>query len=145
HSPEHRRGAGGNQDKLSLSGRWHDAGRYAMVEWARTSELDGFFVFRSVLAEGELRRGRLSVGYRFEQTDRPEEERLLDPYRSLRPHLENSILGTLRWSLHTLRAGADLRAANDRIRLEPFVEVTLGGIAKVDEAIADPVGTYGTD
>lgn len=145
HSPEHRRGAGGKQDKLSLSGRWQDGGRYAMMEWARTSELDGFFVFRSLLAEAEIRRGLVAVAYRFERTDRPEEERLLDQYRSLRPHLENSILGTLRWSLHTVRVGGEFGPANDRIRFEPFVEVTLGGISRVDRGIADPVGIYGTE
>ncbi|HRP09344.1 MAG TPA: hypothetical protein PLL69_12745, partial [Gemmatimonadales bacterium] len=145
HSPEHRRGAGGDQDKLSLSGRWQDPRHYAMLEWARTSELDGFFVFRSMLAETEIRRGRWSVGYRFEHTERPEEERLLDQYRSLRPHLENSILGTFRWSLHTVRLGADLPVRNGRIRFEPFVEVTLGGISRVGQGVADPIGSYGTD
>jgi hypothetical protein len=148
HSPEHRGGAGGNHEKLSTSMRWHDDGprseRYALVEWARTSELDGFFVFHSVLAEAMLRRGSLQVGYRFERTERPEEERLEDRYRSLRPHLENSILGTLRWSLHTVRVGADLVGPERPYRILPFAEVTLGSIAKVGGGIADPTGIYGT-
>jgi hypothetical protein len=148
HSPEHRPGAGGEHDKLSASARWHDRDargeRYAMIEWARTSELDGFFVFHSLLAEGSLRRGRLIGSYRFERTERPEEERLADQYRSLRPHIENSILGTLRWTLHTMRVGLDLGALPGTTRLEPFVEVTLGGIAQVGGGIADPVGLYGT-
>jgi hypothetical protein len=56
HSPEHRPGAGTDQVKWSLSTRWsgpvtgHPV--YAMAEWARTSEARGFFVFRSLLAEG---------------------------------------------------------------------------------------------
>jgi len=88
HSPEHRAGAGGDAHKISTSARGHDKGnwgeRYALVEWARTSELDGAFVFRSALAEATVRRGRWGVAYRLEQTERPEEERLSDPFRSLR-------------------------------------------------------------
>jgi hypothetical protein len=148
HSPEHRAGAGGNHDKRSLSARWQDQSsrgeRYAMIEWARTSELDGFFVFRSALAEGMVRRGPVTISYRFERTDRPEEERRTDRYRSVRPHIENSILGTLRWTLHTARIGIDLAPATERHRLQPFVEVTLGRIAKVGEGLSDPAELYGT-
>jgi hypothetical protein len=147
-SPEHRPGAGGVHRKQSLAARWHDtpAGteRYLFAEWARNDELDGFFVFHSVLAEAALRRGRWGVAYRFERTERPEEHRLADPYRSQRPHLENSILGTLRWTLHTARLDADLAPLDGRIRVQPFAEVTLGGVAKVGGGIADPVGIYGT-
>jgi hypothetical protein len=148
HSPEHRPGSGGEHDKLSASMRWHDTRahveRYAMIEWARTSELDGFFVFHSVLAEGMLRRNRWQASYRFERTERPEEERLADPYRSLRPHIENAILGTLRWTLHTARLGYHVGDPSIPYRIEPFVEVTLGRIARVDGGIADPIGIYGT-
>ena len=95
HSPEHRPGAGGDAVKSSFSARWNDAPawgeRYLMAEWARTSELDGFFVFHSLLAEGMLRHGRWSGAYRFERTDRPEEERLVDPFRSRRPHLRRRL------------------------------------------------------
>src|SRR3954470_8679077 len=56
HSPEHGPGAGPDQDKVSLSARWEGpvGGRpvYGLVEWARTSEADGFFVYHSFLAEG---------------------------------------------------------------------------------------------
>lgn len=148
HSPEHRLGAGGDHDKLSTSARWQDRGanseRYALVEWARTSELEGFFVFHSVLAEALLRRGRVSASYRFERTERPEEERLTEPYRSQRPHIENSILGTFRWTLHTARLGFEMANPMALLRIEPFAEVTVGRIAKVGGGVADPIGTYGT-
>jgi hypothetical protein len=149
HSPEHRSGAAGNQVKHSLSARWEDqpawGERYALAEWARTSELEGTFVFHSLLVEGMVRRGRLTASYRFERTDRPEEERLADPYRSLRPHLENAILGTLRWHLHTVRMGAELTDPDGPYRILPFVEVTFGRVSKVGGGIADPAGIYGTD
>jgi hypothetical protein len=148
HSPEHRAGSGGDHHKHSLSARWHDTAgsgeRYALIEWARTSELEGTFVFLSLLAEAMVRRGRVTGSYRFERTDRPEEERLANPYRSLRPHLENAILGTLRWNLHTMRVGAELADPDGPYRILPFVEVTLGHVDKVGGGIADPVSIYGT-
>jgi hypothetical protein len=147
HSPEHRPGAGGGHDKLSFSARWQDTGatgeRYGLIEWARTSELEGFFVFHSLLAEAMLRRGRVEAAYRFERTERPEEERLVDPYRSRRPHIENAILGTFRWTLHTVRAGVELTPKAAEVRVFPFAEVTFGTVRKVGGGFADPAALYG--
>ncbi|MEI2721478.1 MAG: hypothetical protein V9E87_15380 [Gemmatimonadales bacterium] len=146
-SPEHRLAAGGRAEKASTSVRWKDAPswgeRYLMAEWARTSELEGTFVFRTVLVEGSLRRARWSAGYRFESTDRPEEERLIDPFRSLRPHLENSILGIGRWTLHTVRLARELRNPALPFRATPFVEATFGRVTKQDAGIFNPVQLYG--
>nr|MBA2457529.1 hypothetical protein [Gemmatimonadales bacterium] len=62
HSPEHRPGAGTDQRKWSLSALWarpvNRVPVQALVEWARTSEADGFFVFHSFLAEGAWSPGR---------------------------------------------------------------------------------------
>lgn len=146
-SPEHRPAAGGRAEKTSASFRWKDAPswgeRYLMAEWARTSELEGTFVFRTVLVEGSLRRARWSAGYRFESTDRPEEERLIDPFRSLRPHLENSILGVGRWTMHTVRLARELRDPDLPFRATPFVEATFGKVTKQDAGIFDPDQLYG--
>jgi hypothetical protein len=146
HSPEHRPGAGTDQDKWSLSARWdrtvggHPV--YGLVEWARTSEAGGFFVFRSLLGEGAWTGGRHRLYYRFERTERPEEERISN-FRALRPHLENSILGITRWTVHT--AGYALQGlALGPARLEPLVEVSLGSIAPVVGAF-DIVPFYGDD
>ena len=101
HSPEHRPGAGTDQDKYSLAARWEHpvAGHpvYGLLEWARTSEADGFFVFDSFLAEGAWTAGPHRLQYRFERTERPEEERV-GRFRTVVPHLENSILGVTRWT-----------------------------------------------
>lgn len=149
HSPEHRPGAGGDADKFSTSARWHDmpswGERQALIEWAHTSELDGFFVFRSVLAEGMVRRGRWTGAYRFERTERPEEERLGDPFRSLRPHLENSILGITRWTVHTMRVGHELSDPARQLQITPFFEATVGRVAKADDGVFDIVATYGSN
>lgn len=146
HSPEHRQGAGGDADKISASARWRDlrswGERYALVEWARTSELDGAFVFRSALAEAMVRRGRWGVAYRLEQTERPEEERLSDPFRSLRPHIENSILGVTRWTLHSVRVTHDLTATEGSLQLAPFIEATVGQVKAVSQGFLDITAPY---
>jgi hypothetical protein len=147
HSPEHRPGAGTDQDKWSLSARWdrsidgHPV--YGLLEWARTSEAGGFFVFHSLLAEGAWTAGRHRLHYRFERTERPEEERISD-FRSRRPHLENSILGTTRWTIHTL--GYTLRGVQvSGVRLEPLGEVSTGSIARVGGGLFDVATLYGDD
>jgi hypothetical protein len=132
HSPEHRGGAGTDQSKWSLSGRWSGdlGGRpvYGMLEWARTSEAGGFFVFNSVLAEGAWTRGRSRLSYRFERTDRPEEERTSSPFRSRRPHFENSILGQTRWTIHTAGYDFHLGYRPAHLDLWPLVELSAGTI-----------------
>jgi hypothetical protein len=147
HSPEHRPGAGTDQSKWSLSGRWEGMldrrPTYALVEWARTSEAAGFFVFSSFLAESAWSVGQHRLHYRFERTERPEEQRV-SSFRSLRPHLENSILGITRWTIHT----AGFSAPNLKRRgvaVEPLVEVSLGRIAKVGGGIFDVRQAYGSE
>ncbi len=147
HSPEHRPGAGTDQSKWSLSARWSRTfGRfpvYGLVEWARTSEAGGFFVFTSVLAEGAWISGRHRLQYRFERTERPEEERISD-FRSLRPHLENSILGITRWTVQTV--GYDVQAIRTGpIRIRPLVEFSYGHMATVGGGVFDVEGVYGAD
>ena len=147
HSPEHRPGAGTDQGKWSLSARWsRRVGRspvYGLVEWARTSEAGGFFVFESVLAEGAWTAGRHRLQYRFERTERPEEERI-SHFRSLRPHLENSIRGTTRWTVHT--AGYEVEMVRiGSLRVQPLAEVSYGHIAKVAGGVFDVESLYGAD
>lgn len=147
HSPEHRPGAGTDQAKWSLSARWsrpvggHPL--YGLLEWARTSEANGFFVFHSLLAEGAWAAGRHRLQYRFERTERPEEERV-SRFRSLRPHLENSILGVTRWTVHTAGytiAGPDVGG----VRLSPLLEVSYGKIHPVGGGVFDVESLYGQD
>jgi hypothetical protein len=147
HSPEHRPGAGTDQGKWSVAARWERpiAGHpvYALVEWARTSEANGFFVFHSVLAEGAWTGGRHRLQYRFERTERPEEQRVAR-FRSLRPHLENSILGITRWTVHT--AGYEIVAARRAgLEVRPMLELGYASIAKVGGGVFDVNGLYGGD
>jgi len=149
HSPESRAGAAPDAEKQSASIRWEQGtgstDRYALIEWARTSEAQGYFVFHTFLGEGMLRGRRWSVAYRFESTERPEELRLVDLFRTQRPSPDNSILGITRWSLHTVHVALTFAASRRRLSIEPFVEGTLGTVAKVGGGIFDPELLYGTD
>ncbi len=147
HSPEHRPGAGTDQSKWSLSARWsgpvHGRPLYAMVEWARTSEAGGFFVFHTLLAESAWRLGRHRLQYRVERTERPEEERV-SAFRALRPQIENSVLGITRWTVQTV--GYEIDALHTRaLGLRPLAEISYGRIAKVGGGLFDVGGLYGDD
>jgi hypothetical protein len=146
HSPEHRPGSGIHQRKWSLSGRWSGMiggfPGYGLLEWARTSEANGFFVFHSLLAESAWNLGRSRLHYRFERTERPEEQRTTSLFRSLRPHLENSILGITRWTIHT--AGYAFQPeTGELVSAHPFVELSYGRIADVRGGLFDTRSFYG--
>ncbi|HEY7636758.1 MAG TPA: hypothetical protein VH763_14505 [Gemmatimonadales bacterium] len=145
HSPEHRPGAGTDQLKWSLSARWgRPIGRfpvYGLVEWARTSEAGGFFVFHSLLAEGAWTTGQHRLHLRWERTDRPEEVRVSN-FRSLRPHLENSILGITRWTIETVGYQLEGLAAGP-IRVQPLAEISHGHISKVGGGLFNVIDLYG--
>jgi hypothetical protein len=117
---------------------------YALAEWARSREAGGVFTFTSALVEASAGAGPHRLAYRFERTSRPEEERSADLFRSIRPPLDNSILGTTRWTLHTLSYAVRLPSAVRWAEAAPFVEVTLGGVARLSGALFDPLAFYGT-
>lgn len=142
HSPEHRPGAGSDQFKWSTSLRWEKAGGYGLVEWARNSELDGFFVFQSFLAEGAVILGRHRAYSRLERTDRPEDQRTADPFRSVRPHIENSIIGITRWTVLTLGDVVTV-GSGAPVSWQPFGEVSYGRVTKVGGGVFDPATFYG--
>ena len=148
-SPEHRPGAGTDAWKWHVGGRLDRpvaGGRaYALAEWARTEEAQGFFVFTSLLFEGSLERGAHQPYYRFERSDRPEDIRTTDRFRSLRPHLENSIAGITRFTLHTLGYSYRVRAVSGRLAVRPFVEGTLGRMGAVGGGLFNPGAFYGKD
>jgi hypothetical protein len=116
-SPENPDGGGLDQRKSSVAARWASGGwaagrggAYALAEWARTDEHRGArraFRYQSVLAEGAVRRGPIELAARAERTGRPEEERLLDLFRTVRPHFEQNVLGITEW--RTVSVGASAR------------------------------------
>ncbi len=102
--------------------------RYVLLEFARTDESLGqrrVFRFESALAEGLLEWHGASVALRGERTERPENERLLDPFRTQAGHIDFQILGVTRWTIGTLALTApaltfrSIRTAH----VVPFVEI----------------------
>ncbi|HXW98054.1 MAG TPA: hypothetical protein VEI47_10765, partial [Gemmatimonadales bacterium] len=99
----------------------------------------------SLLGETSFEKGRHQPYYRFERSDRPEDIRTTDPFRSLRPHLENSIIGITRFTLHTFGYSYALQAASGRLAVRPYAEGTLGRMESVGGGIFSPANFYGKE
>jgi hypothetical protein len=148
-SPEYKGGFGLDQRKWNTSARLErglgGANRiYALVEWGETHEyVDDLklFIFTTVLAESTLRLNHWTLALRYERTTRPEEERLLDPFRVVRPHTDENIIGATRWNTVTANAGYafSVRA----IRLEPFAEAGASTVREIAGGLFDPAALYG--
>jgi hypothetical protein len=145
-SPEHATGGGLDHRKVSVSARFESSGRYALAEWARTREGEGnatAFTFSSALAEGAMTLGTFTFAGRAERTERPEEERALNAFRTPRPHSDLGIIGTTRWTIVSVAASAALPSYR-RIRFNPFVEVsTQKPVATATPAVFIPAEFYG--
>ena len=127
-SPEQPEGFGLDQRKQSISGRFVSATgeRYLLAEWARTDERDrerdvAVFGYETALLEGAVTVGPVDLGLRLEQTDRPEEERLADPFRTPRPATDLSIAGITRWRTATVALA--FPGATCPLRVYPYVEL----------------------
>ena len=150
-SPEEESGAGLDQRKRSVSVRAisADGARYLMAEWARTVERDhtrdqDVFGYESVLVEGAVREGPFGVALRLEQTERPEEDRLLEPFRTPRPSVDLSINGITRWRVATLHLAAPA-VTRGSLSGFPFVEVARLFAAERDaRSLFTPLHLYGT-
>ena len=139
-SPDVPAGWGLDHRKWSTSGRVEFAAHryrpYLLAEWAATDVYFGDFrTFRlaSALGEGAVRLGALEFAARVERTDRPEEERAVDPYRTVRPPHDLGLTGITRWDVTSLRAArplfvrrwfasgvfAEVSRARPRARLSP--------------------------
>lgn len=128
-SPEHADGDGLDQRKWSVAARLERASPrplYVLAEWARTDERQSArraFRYESLLAEAASRVGPVEVAARLEQTDRPEEERLADPFRTPRPHGDFNLLGVTRWRVASVHLALP-RAGPAGTRLRPFAELS---------------------
>lgn len=130
-SPEYRPGGASDQLKWSASARFERGPpsgprhRYALVEWARTDEVVNgrhAFTFTSLLAEGMITGRRGSLALRAERSVRPEEERLANPFRAVRPHTDASILGRTRWAILTAQARSPALGVAG-VRAQPLIEI----------------------
>ena len=149
-SPEVSAGHGLDQRKGSVVARFNretpTTWRYAMLEWARTDERDGDVLtarLTSLLGEAAVcARGAIVAG-RVERTDRPEEEQLLDPFRTPRPASDLSSLGVSRWTTLTASISAP-PVQRGVLSGRLFVEVARIGVAAGNPAgIFNPELRYG--
>jgi len=126
-SPELVTGDGLDQRKWSAAARLdRPAGpvRYALVEWATTDAMSGDVLtnrFTSFLAEASADVKPVTLALRYENTTRPEEERLLDPFRTSRSPTDLSIIGVTRWQTVTGAVSTSHRLGT--LDLFPFAEV----------------------
>jgi hypothetical protein len=147
-SPEYREGVGMNQRKLHgglrVAGDSRAFSRYALLEWAQTTDVDrgrDLYTFSALLGEAAICSARATIALRVERSERPEEERLLDPFRSPRPATDLSILGVTRWT--TATAAASVPSVGTLVGAAPFVEVARIGVVRTTAAVFDPSLLYG--
>jgi len=98
--------------------------RYALVEWAMTDALVGDVTtnrFSSVLAEASADAKPVTLSLRYENTTRPEEQRLLDTFRTSRSPTDLSIIGITRWQ--TVTGALSLSRTFGKLDVAPFAEV----------------------
>ena len=80
---------------------------------------------------------------RLERTDRPEEDRTLDPFRTARPASDLTISGITRWNVMTVTATRAFAVRG--IRTSPFVETSFLRPHATATAAFQPRTFYGTD
>jgi hypothetical protein len=138
-SPEQTAGFGLDQHKRSVSARLisADGARYVLSEWARTVERDqdrgqDAFAYETALVEGSVLVGPVGLALRLEQTERPEEERRSDPFRTVRPATDLAIGGITRWRAVTAAVTLPT-VVRGAVRGYPFVEV-----ARLSASSRDP-------
>jgi hypothetical protein len=149
-SPEIRIGGGWDQRKWSASVRYdRDHARGAirgLVEWNRTTQVDRgtrVFSFGSVLAEAELEVDGWRPAIRLERVERPEEQRLSDPFRTPWPHGGGHVLGITQWHIAGARIERSINAG--ALRIAPFVEGSMSHVTETADGLFDPSEFYGAN
>jgi hypothetical protein len=152
-SPEHSAGFGLNQNKWAASLRYlgpaNRPARYAMIEWAKTTEWLGprknLWSFASGLAEGSAHTRLGDVALRLERTSRPEEQRDKTPFRSVRPLLDFGILGRTLWESMSVAWSRSFGAqGSPRLQVTPFAEVSHYRARPLERVvIASPKDAFG--
>ena len=145
-SPENAGGGGQDQRKISVSARYERDGRYALAEFARTrEEANGrpSFQFRTFLTEASLIANAYTFAARVEVTERPEEERLSDSFRTSVPPSDFHLNGITRWPIVSVAVTAPKRSIA-RASIAPFLEFSAARpVATIANSVFDPSTHYG--
>lgn len=119
---------------------------YGLAEVGRAGEFSTeieVFHFDTFLAEAAYQLADWRIAARYEVSDRPEEERLTDLFRSVRPATDNNILGTTRWTAAMMQVSHKMTLGG--LRFEPLLEVArLWADPNEKPAIFEPVNLYGS-
>ena len=147
-SPEFPFGGGLDQRKWSTSARYAqvhgDYELYGLAEWKRTTEVSlgrDIFSFGSALVELEVARGGWRPALRIERSERPEEDRTADPFRTPWPHADTHVLGITRWIIVAARLQRDTGYRG--LRVSPFVEASYSDVRETANGLFDPNEFYG--
>jgi hypothetical protein len=143
-SPELPVGGGNDQRKHSVSVRHEHRQRYALIEWHRTGIVDRgreVYAFGSVLGEVALRPGAWAAALRIERTERPEEPRAFDPFRTPWPHGDAHLLGLTTWTIASARLQRTLAITGATV--SPFVEASLARVRGGEHDLFEPAAFYG--
>ena len=145
-SPELPVGGGSDQRKRSVSARYEQRSLYLLAETARTTELDQgteLYSVSSMLLETALQHRGWRPALRLERSERAEEGRAFDPFRTPWPHADTHLLGITTWTIAAARIerGIQLR----RIGVAPFVELSYAHVQADTTDLFDPEQFYGSN
>jgi hypothetical protein len=147
-SPEMPSGDGGDQRKWSVAARYsatQKPGRvYALIEWKRTTEVErgrDLFSYGSALFEAALDQDGWRPALRIERSDRPEEERTFDPFRTVWPHGGSHGMGLTRWTIIAARLEKALPVRG--VSAIPFVEGSMANVKETAGGLFEPDRFYG--
>jgi len=142
-SPEVPDGHGLDQNKSDVYTRYDrrtvDSRLYGLLEWAHTKEHANGVIGTSLtswMGEAAACKRDIMAGLRIEGADRPEEERLADPFRTPRPPSDLSNLGVSHWTSLTLAVSAP------RLLLKPFSARPFVEAARIYARPGDPPGLF---
>lgn len=107
----------------------HGDARYLLAEWARTDEITNgqtAFRYHSALIESEYGWHGAAAAVRLERTERGEQTRLIDPFRSPLGHVDFQNLGVTQWHVTTVALKAppfSMMPRSFQTHFAPFLEI----------------------
>ncbi len=154
-SPELQQGGAFDHRQHHASFRFERANqrgdaRYVLTEWARTDEITNgktAFRYHTALVEGQYGWRGASGALRLEHTERGEQTRLRDPFRSPLGHVDFQNLGVTQWRVITVALEAPVLTLGRsivRTNLRPFVEVARASPSPLHRpTVFEPADFYG--
>ena len=145
-SPELPVGGGLDQRKYSASARYERGPVYALGEWSQTDIMDDgteLHSLSSVLLEAMLDVDGWRPALRVEHTQRAEDERTADPFRTPWPHADTHVLGFTDWTILSARVERDFRIS--MLNVAPFVEGSFTHVTGGENDLFVPEEFYGSN